>query len=119
MSDTTRYVRSGAGDFQRWLGSVRVPHGNKVYLQDRAYPAIDDLRSNLDMLPAAITSVRQWTDVVRDLGIGADWFNAEDVATMLWTVTLRGGRDESGRSTLFGQSHAWIATMEEIAKATS
>jgi hypothetical protein len=79
-----------AVSFRRWLASVQVPHGNKVYLQDRAYPAIDELQSNSDVLPATVTSAWQLTDLVRDLGIGADWFDAEDVAADLWDRYLEG-----------------------------
>ncbi len=90
VSAGSKIIMRDTGDFRRWLASVRVPHGDKVYLQDRAYPAIDELQANLDMLPATITSAKQLTDVVRDLGIGADWFDAEDVAAMLWDRYLEG-----------------------------
>jgi hypothetical protein len=76
--------------FRRWLATVQVPHGNKVYLQDRAYPAIDVLRANLEMLPARIVSAQQLKGPIRYLGISDDDIDVEDVAAMLWARYLEG-----------------------------
>lgn len=70
---------TAAVSFRRWLASVRIPNGNKVYLWDRAYPVIDELQSNLDMLPPNVTNALQLEDLVRNLGISDDCFDAEDV----------------------------------------
>jgi hypothetical protein len=70
--------------FRRWLASVRVPHGNKTYLQDRAYEVIDELQSNLDALPATVTSARQVEVVIIYQGLHADSLDAEDLAATVW-----------------------------------
>jgi hypothetical protein len=42
------------------------------------------------MLPATVTSAQQLKAPIRDLGLCADWFDAEDVAAMLWDRYLMG-----------------------------
>jgi hypothetical protein len=87
---TPAELAMAATDFRRWLASVRVTRGNKVYLQDRAYSVIDELQSNPAMMPVVVTGARQLEDSIRDLDLCADWFDAEDVAAMLWARYLDG-----------------------------